>query len=250
MTREVAIKNVNLDMVVEIWSDIVCPFCYIGKKRFEAAIRNMNVSKHITIVYKSFQLDPRYHQPGGESTRGYLKRSKGLSEDQIVGMMRQVEDSARQEGLIIDLSRTIPANTKKAHCVLQQATQKGKSSALLDRLFRAHFSEGVNVEDELQLRRLAEEVGLEGALLEDVFQDDQLAYQVEQDLQQARQIGVQGVPFFVFDSQYAVSGAQPVEVFAEVLEKCMKESGVDQTGVTSDDLPPEGSTCGDHGCEI
>jgi len=235
-------------MVVEIWSDIACPFCYIGKKRFDAAIKKMNGSKRVRIVLKSFQLDPGYHQPGADSTKDYLMRSKGLSEDQTKTMMDQVEENAKQEGLVIDLNRTIPANTKKAHCLLQWASRKGRASELLDRLFRAHFSEGVNVEDELQLLRLAEEVGLESVLLQNVFHDDQLAYQIEQDLQQARKIGVKGVPFFVFDNRYAVSGAQPVEVFEEVLEKCVNESERQRVDATTTGTSAERS-CGNQGCE-
>lgn len=236
-------------MVVEIWSDLTCPFCYIGKKRFENAVRKMDGPEKMVVVHKSYLLDPQYHQPGGESMKDYLIRSKRLDAERFAVMTAQIEEMAKQEGLTIDLNRTIPANTQKAHRLLQFAAQSGKSSALLDRLYQAHFSEGVNLEDESELRRLGNEMGISEEQTDHVFQDDQLAYRVGQDVQQARHIGVQGVPFFVFDQRYAVSGAQPIEAFEEVIAKCIDESNTASAeGKKPDGM--DGTICDENGCEV
>ncbi len=210
-------------MLVEIWSDIMCPFCYIGKQHFEKALNSLSFKDKIEVLYKSYQLDPNYHNESGENTYAYLSRSKGMSTDQVKEMTGNVEQMGQKAGLIIDFSKNIPANTFMAHQLIHFANTEGKAIEITGRLFKAHFEEGLDIGKEDVLATLAEEEGLSPELTKQALHSDQFAYEVKQDINEAQQIGVRGVPFFLFDRKYALSGAQPIEVFVEVLEKSYQE---------------------------
>lgn len=207
-------------MKIEVWSDIMCPFCYIGKKNYEKALSQFSGAADIEIEWKSFQLDPEI--PEGESypsEKEYLAARKGMSATQVEGMLASVTATAAQAGVKMDFGRVIVANTLNAHRLLHFAGTKGLANDLKDRLFRAHFTDGLDVGDKEVLARLAAEVGLDAEESRAVLAGDDYAYEVAQDIQEAGNIGVRGVPFFVFNRKYAVSGAQPVEAFLQTLEK-------------------------------
>ena len=210
-------------MKIEIWSDVMCPFCYIGKRNFEKALEQFADKNHVEVIWKSFQLDPEIPEVANESYLDYLVKRKGISADQVKGMLDNVTQSARQVGLDYHFEKAIMVNSLNAHKLLQFANTKGLGDQLEERLFNAFFTEGENIADIAVLTQLGKEVGLDEKELQTAFTDDNYAYLVSQDIAEARQVGVRGVPFFAFDRKHAVSGAQPPQAFLETLEKSFSE---------------------------
>ncbi|MDO5637412.1 MAG: DsbA family oxidoreductase [Myroides sp.] len=210
-------------MKIEIWSDVMCPFCYIGKRHFEEALSKFSDKEHIDIEWKSFQLDPTMPNVAEESQEDYLVKRKGMSRDQVQGMLQNVTAMAKEAGLDFNFDQSIMVNSQKAHQLIQFAKSKGLGNEIEERLFQAYFTEGKNVADEITLTELGIEIGLDENELQVAFNDDKYLYQMKQDIQEAQNIGVRGVPFFVFDRKYGVSGAQPTEAFLETLNKSFGE---------------------------
>ena len=210
-------------MKIEIWSDVMCPFCYIGKRHFEEALSKFSDKEHIDIEWKSFQLDPTMPDVVEESQEDYLVKRKGMSRDQIQDMLQNVTAMGKEAGLDFNFDQSIMVNSQKAHQLIQFAKSKGLGNEIEERLFQAYFTEGKNVADETTLTELGKEIGLDENELQVAFNDDKYLYQMKQDIQEAQNIGVRGVPFFVFDRKYGVSGAQPTEAFLETLNKSFGE---------------------------
>lgn len=206
-------------MKIEIWSDIMCPFCYIGKRRLESALENFEYKSHVEIVWKSFLLNPDMKTDPTKSTAEYLADTKGWSLEQTHQITNQVTEMARSEGLVYNMDKTVLANAKNAHRLLQLSKTLGKGDEMKERLLKAYFTEGKNIDDFATLVSLAEEVGLEIERVETCLNSKAFAENVEQDILESRQIGVRGVPFFVLDRKFGISGAQPVEVFEDTLNK-------------------------------
>lgn len=236
-------------MKVEVWSDIVCPFCYIGKKNYEKALREFAGAAEVELEWKSFQLDPTI--PQGVSYSGqakYLSEQRGMPIEQIQSMLQSVTATAAAAGIEMNLEQSFATNTLHAHRLLHFAKSEGLGDALKDRLFRAHFTEGLDVGDRATLVQLAVDVGLDKDRSQAVLEGDQYAYEVNQDIQEAANIGVTGVPFFVFNRKYAVSGAQPAEVFLQTLEKSFTEWKESQPKPTLQVV--EGPSCSpETGCD-
>ena len=210
-------------MKVKIWSDVRCPFCYIGKKKFEAALEKFPHSEKIEIEWKSFQLDPNLETSPNTSTLDYFVQTKGVSEDQAREMFKGATQMAADVGLNFDLENTVTANSFKAHRLIQLAKSKNLGNEIEEALFKAHFENAVNIDDTQSLVEIAGSIGISSEETEKVLQGDAFAYEVKQDEMEARNIGVRGVPFFVLNDKYGVSGAQPEEVFLETLEKVWQE---------------------------
>ena len=210
-------------MKIEIWSDVMCPFCYIGKRHFEEALSKFSDKERIDIEWKSFQLDPTMPDVVEESQEDYLVKRKGMSRDQIQGMLQNVTAMGKEAGLDFNFDQSIMVNSQKAHQLIQFAKSKGLGNEIEERLFQAYFTEGKNVADQTTLTELGKEIGLDENELQVAFNDDKYLYQMKQDIQEAQNIGVRGVPFFVFDRKYGVSGAQPTEAFLETLNKSFGE---------------------------
>ena len=211
-------------MKVEVWSDIMCPFCYIGKRNYEAGLKQFAESSNIEIIWKSFQLDPTIPQEAvEENVYQYLANSKGMSYEQSVQMHDQVVATAKKAGLEYNFDKAVIANSFNAHRMIQLAKTKGLGDAAEERLFFAYFTEGKNFGHAETLVELGKDIGLTEAEVKTALTDDAYAYKVRQDIQEAQQLGVRGVPFFVFDRKYAVSGAQPPQAFLETLEKSFSE---------------------------
>jgi predicted DsbA family dithiol-disulfide isomerase len=210
-------------MKVEIWSDVVCPFCYIGKRRFEKALEGFQGKEDVEVVWRSFQLDPDLKPVPGQTLHDYLGKRKGTTTAEGKKMNDYMTGVAKEVGLTYDLDHAIINNTFLAHRLLHHAKKHGLQDAMKERLFAAYYTQGKDVGDLDTLVQLGEEVGLDGAGIREALQSEAYAQEVRQDMQEAQQIGVQGVPFFVFNSKYAVSGAQPSELFQEVLEKVSAE---------------------------
>ena len=210
-------------MKIEIWSDIACPFCYIGKRKLEKAIQKLDDPNQVELEWKSFQLNPDLVSDPSLSTLDYLSQSKGWSTEQTLQVTSQVVSMAKEEGLNFDFTQTVVANTKKAHRLLHLAKETGHQDQLKERLLKAYFCEGKNVDDIATLLQLAEEVGLNKHSAEDSILSEKYTDALEQDTYESRLIGVKGVPFFVFDRKYGISGAQPDEVFDQTLEQALQE---------------------------
>ena len=205
-------------MHIDIWSDVVCPWCYLGKRRLERALETFDHRAEVTIAHRSFQLDPSRPRHETTSRRRMLMAKYRLSEDQVNAMDQRMEQTAAADGLtyhLTDAGQT--GNTLDAHRLLHFAKAQGREDAMLDRLYRAYFSEQRSVFDTASLVTLAVDAGLDADETRRVLESDDYAPEVAADLHEARMLGVSGVPFFVIDGRYAVSGAQAVEVFTQAL---------------------------------
>ena len=201
----------------------MCPFCYIGKRHLEKALEDFPEKDQIEIVWKSFQLNPDMPESSEENVYQYLAESKGISYEQSVQMHERVEQMAKNAGLDYHFEIAKVANSFKAHRVLQLAKRSNKGDELKEALLHAYFTEGKNISDKQVLIELAEKVGMTADDVELAFNNEAFAQYVRNDIEEARQIRVQGVPFFVFDRKYAISGAQPVEHFKATLEQVLAE---------------------------
>ena len=206
-------------MQIEVFSDVVCPFCYIGKRRLEEALAGFPHSDDVTVTYRSFELDPSSPATSDLSLEQMLAQKYGQSLDQARVMNNRVSDMAATVGLDFQLQDAHPANTFRAHRLLHFAATKGLGNKLTERLMRGYFTEGVRIGDRDALLALAVEVGLEEATAAAVLDGDAFTAEVTADIELARAFGATGVPFFVFDRKYTISGAQETALFASVLDK-------------------------------
>lgn len=211
-------------MKVEIWSDFMCPFCYIGKRRFENALALFPNKDQVEVVYRSFELDPGASYEPGVSMDELLASKYGMSIEQARAANANVTQQAASVGLTYHMDRIIPANSFDAHRLVHFASQHGKMKEMTERLFYAHFTEGSNLQDRSLLADLAAEVGLKREEAEAVLEGDAYSSEVRADEAAANQLGIRGVPFFVLGGKYGVSGAQPLEVFTDALEKAYREA--------------------------
>jgi predicted DsbA family dithiol-disulfide isomerase len=202
---------------VDILSDLVCPWCYIGKRRFETALAAFPQPERFEIVHRAFQLDPTVPKGQLLRHRDVLMRKYGMSEAQVAASQARLERLAAEEGLEYHLAQSRTGNTLDAHRLVHLAGEHGTQDAVIERFYRAHFTEGRSLFDDESLSRLAEEAGLEGAA--EVLATDRFMAEVQADHREANRLGANGVPFFVFDNRYAVSGAQAADVFAEALRR-------------------------------
>lgn len=206
-------------LTVLVWSDVVCPFCYIGKRRLELALAEWPGRDRVRVTWKSFQLQPDARTDPSKNAMQSLVERKGWTMEAARAAAADVTARAKAVGLDFDFASTKVANTFDAHRLTHLADARGHGDAMVERLFRAYFTEGRNVGDHATLVALAAEVGLATDEAEQALSTDGLTAEVQRDIDEALQLGINGVPFFVFGGRYAVSGAQDVEVFLEVLRK-------------------------------
>ena len=235
-------------MQIEIWSDVVCPWCYIGKRRFEAAVERFAHGDEIEVVWRSFELDPTAPPERTGDYASRLARKYGMSHDRAMATLHHMTDVAAEEGLDFDFARTRAGNTFDAHRVLHLALERGgtaQQGALKERFLRAYFSEGEPIGDPDTLVRLAGEAGLDEAEVKDALAGDAYADHVRADEAAAEELDVTGVPFFLVDRKFAVSGAQSTEVFTRVLERAWAKAhpAIEVVGA-------DGETCGEEGCAV
>ena len=206
-------------MKVEIWSDVMCPFCYIGKRKLEKALETFAGKEFIEIDWRSYQLDPDAIEQPNTDVYDYLAQRKGLTREASIKMHEQVANTAKQEGLDYNFEKAIIANSYNAHRFIHLAKKYNLGNEAEENIFKAYFTEGKNIADEATLVVIGKEIGLKEEEIKEVLNSDKFANEVKADIEEAQNIGVRGVPFFVMDRAYAVSGAQPVEVFTETLQK-------------------------------
>jgi predicted DsbA family dithiol-disulfide isomerase len=213
-------------MRVDIWSDIVCPWCYLGKRRFERALEAFDDRADVEVVHRSFQLDPTRPKGQTQSRREMLMAKYHLSAAQMEAMDARMEQTAAAEGLEYHLgSDGVTGNTFDVHRLLHLAADRGRQDAALERFYRAYFTEGRSIFEDDSLVALAVESGLDAAEVGRVLAGDDYAAAVTADAREANALGANGVPFFVFDNRFGVSGAQATDVFAQVLARA-RESRV------------------------
>jgi protein disulfide-isomerase len=210
-------------MKVEIWSDIMCPFCYIGKRRFEAALEQFPGKDEITVEWKSFQLNPNLKSQPGKDVYDYVAEMKGQSRDWSVAMHDQLAQTAGEVGLTYNFDKAVIANSFDAHRIIQLAKKHGLGDQAEERFFHAYFTEGKDVSDPEVLQELGESIGLDKEEVAAVLRSRDLADAVNKDVYEAQQLGIRGVPFFVLDRKYGVSGAQPSEAFTQALNQAFGE---------------------------
>lgn len=211
-------------MKVEVWSDIMCPFCYIGKRNYESALGQFADRDRVEIVWKSFQLDPSIpEKTEEENVFRYLAQRKGISYEQSVQMHQGVVQTAKNAGLEYNFDKAVVANSFKAHRMIQLAKTKGLGDQAEERLFSAYFTEGKNFGNPEVLTALGKEIGLTEADVQEALTNETYAQKVKEDIQEAGRLGVNGVPFFVFDRKYAISGAQPPAAFLQALQQSFAE---------------------------
>ena len=231
-------------MQIEVFSDVVCPWCYIGKRRLEEALSTFAHADRVEVTYRSFQLDPSSPATSEQMLEQMLAERYGTSMEQARQMNQRVSDLAATVGLDFQLERARPANTFRAHRLLHFAAGRDLGNELTERLMRAYFTEGVRIGDRDALLELAVQVGLDEAEAAAVLDGDAFTSEVQADISLAQAFGATGVPFFVFDRTYAISGAQETAVFVEVLDKAWS----DANPLTVVGGP--GAVCEDDSCAV
>jgi predicted DsbA family dithiol-disulfide isomerase len=229
-------------MNVEIWSDIACPWCYIGRRRFEKALNQFEHHDQVEVIWRSFQLDPVAPREYKGTINDMLAEKKGIDHRQAEALHAHVTALAAQEGLDYRFDRVRPGNSFDAHRLLHLAAHHNLQSEMKERLQQGYFTDGLSFSDPDTLVQMAVEVGLDADETRQVLETDAYADGVYADQRRARMIGISGVPFFLFDERYAVSGAQRTELFLSALERTWADShpvielvGVDQHAGLCDD---------------
>ena len=231
-------------LTIDVWSDIACPWCYVGKRRLESALKRFAHADSVEVKWHSFELDPSAppSRHDGISHAARLAQKYGMSVPQAQARIQQLTDVAKGDGLTLAFDRVQPANTFDAHRVLHMAASKGArmQNAVKERVMRGYFTEGALVSDHAVLARLAGEAGLDGGEVAEMLASDAYAADVRADEEQARALGIQGVPFFVVGQRYALSGAQPADVVLRALNEAWSSR--------SQTIAAEGAVCGPDGC--
>lgn len=232
-------------MKIEIWSDVMCPFCYIGKRKFESALAEFEHKDNVEVIWKSFQLNPSLKTDPSKNTVQHLAETKGWTMEYTRNTIQYVMEMAQGVGLNYDFDKAVVANSFDAHRFIQFAKTMGKGDAAEERLFKAYFTEGKNTADHATLVQLGTEIGMQAEDLKKVLESNAYAQEVNKDVKEAEQIGVTGVPFFVVDRKFAVSGAQDSKTFLGALEKAWKEHA--KTSPSALDKSATGTVCTPEG---
>ena len=215
--------NNQKKMTVEVWSDVMCPFCYIGKKKLEAALAQFPNKDNIEVIWKSFQLDPDVTSTDAKDYTTFLAQKKGLSTEQVKGMFQNVTTMAADVGLTLDFNKAVVANSFDAHRLTHLAAKYGKKASAKQALFAAHFTDGKDIANHDVLLAIAIAIGLDKAETEAMLKGDLYAQEVKNEITEAAQLGINSVPFFVIDRKYGISGAQDSSTFLNALEKAFNE---------------------------
>ena len=234
-------------MQIDIWSDISCPFCYIGKRNLESGLAAFPNSDNLNITWKSFQLDPDLPEEERFSHEEYLSSKKGLAKVQVENLLDRVTQMAKGVGLDYHFDKVVTVNSYKAHRVIQMAKTKGLGDRAEELFFKAYFTDGKNIADDATLFEIGKEIGLTEADIQEALTNDLYSQKVDADMYEAQQVGVRGVPFFVFDNKYALSGAQPAEAFIQTLEKAYSEWQAKQPKNNLEIT--DGASCNVEGCD-
>ena len=232
-------------MKIEIWSDIACPWCYVGKRRFERALADFPHAEDVEVVWRSFELDSSAPQRQEGKQAELLARKYGVPLDRAEAMNANMTAEAKKEGLDFHFERVQVGNTFDAHRLIHFADAHGKRGEMVERLFRAYLTDGEALGDRDVLVRLAADIGLDTDAVRVALMGNAFADAVRADQERARMFGISGVPFFAIDEKYGVSGAQPPAALLEVLEQAWNDAGAAEVAVTA---PADG--CNDGRCTV
>lgn len=213
-------------VTVDIWSDVVCPFCFVGKKKIEKAIAELDASENVKVVWHSFQLDPSFPIGESMSTTEYLVKRKGYPADQVVVMQHQLESVGSQYGINFQFDKAKSFNTGNVHRLLQWAKKENKSDELKEQLMIAYFTEGTDLNDTSEVLSIIEKTGLDSSLAKAVLSGTDFQQEVENDVAKARELGIRGVPYFLINGTQVISGAQDDKVFVKTLKKALSNSEI------------------------
>jgi predicted DsbA family dithiol-disulfide isomerase len=230
-------------MKIEIWSDVACPWCFIGKRRFEAALANFPHRDSVEVTWRSYQLDPSLPEHFDGSELDYLSTRKGMPAQQVSQMFDHVAQQARVEGLNYRFDSVVVANSFTAHRLIHLAAAHGKQDTAKERLLSDHFEHGKNIGSREYLTSLGVDLGINPSEVDELFTTDKYADAVRFDVEEGRSLGISGVPFFVIDRKYGLSGAQPAETFSAALNQAWQE-----TNPLVLINAAEGEACGPDGC--
>ena len=231
-------------MKVNIWSDIRCPFCYVGKKKFEKALAQFPHAEEIEVTWHSFQLDPNLVTQPDTNPYDYFSKAKGIPVIQAKAMHEHAKKAGKEVGIDFNFDESKVANSFRGHLLIQLAKKKNLADAMEEALFEAQFISGKNIDDEAVLLETGKSVGLTEVEIKNALASDELAHAVAQDGLMARQLGINAVPFFVFNDKYGVSGAQQPEHFLEVLNKSFEEFSAGDKGLQ---IISQGESCDTDG---
>ncbi|GLF81687.1 MULTISPECIES: DsbA family oxidoreductase [Bacillus] len=234
-------------MKVQIWSDIACPFCYIGKKQLETALEQFPEKDQVEIEFKSFELDPHAPAQVDHDVHDMLVKKYGMSRSQAMAMNEQVKQAGKEKGIDFQFDPLVLTNTFDAHRLAQYAGQMGKGDFVMGELFQAYFTDGKHVGDRQTLLQIAEKAGLDEKEVQQVLGSEAFADHVRKDEQEARQLGINAVPFFLINDKYSVAGAQPADTFLGALETAWKEEAA-QAEKTPDNAFE--AACADGVCAV
>ncbi len=234
-------------MNIEIWSDVACPWCYVGKRRFETALAAFPHRDKVQVQWRSFQLDPDLPTKYEGTREEYLAARKGMSAHQVTEMFGHLTTQAAGEGLDFHFENVVVANTFTAHRLIHLAAAHGKQDEAKDALLRGHFEDGADIGSPEYLTGLGLELGIGAADLAELFSSEKYAEDVRHDIAEARALGISGVPFFVIDRKFGLSGAQPAETFTAALEQAWQDSQPLQMVSAARE---GGGMCGPDGCAV
>lgn len=232
---------------IQIWSDIMCPFCYIGKRRLEEALTLFEHKNSVAIEWKSFELDASFVPTPEDNLIEHLVEKYRKDSDWAQNMLDNMTQNAKTAGLDFQFKKAILANSHNAHRLLHLAKKHHLADELKESLLKAYLTDGKDLNDLNTLSELGIQTGLEASAVAQVLNSNDFSQDVKQDIQEANSIGVQGVPFFVFENKYAISGAQPTTAFLQTLEKVWQEGQFDSK-LTVLNTTAENS-CDINGCE-
>ena len=213
-------------MKVEIWSDVMCPFCYIGKRKFEKALEQFPYKDEVEVEWKSFQLDPSIETDAAKTVHQFLAERKGISPEQAKQMNDRVTGIAKEVGLTYNFDKAVMANSFDAHRFSHLAKQEGLQDQAEELLFSSYFTNGKNTADHDTLIKLGTEIGINPEKMKEMLNSEKFFEEVDADINEAQKLGISGVPFFVINRKYAVSGAQESATFLDVLNKVHEENKV------------------------
>ena len=231
-------------MKVNIWSDIRCPFCYVGKKKFEKALAQFPHAEEIEVTWHSFQLDPNLVTQPDTNPYDYFSKAKGIPVIQAKAMHEHAKKAGKEVGIDFNFDESKVANSFRGHLLIQLAKKKNLADAMEEALFEAQFISGKNIDDEAVLLETGKSVGLTEVEIKNALASDEMSHAVTQDGLMARQLGINAVPFFVFNDKYGVSGAQQPEHFLEVLNKSFEEFSTGDKGLQ---IISQGESCDTDG---
>lgn len=212
----------NKKVIIEIWSDIVCPFCFLGKKKMELAIAKLKAEDKVEIIWRSFQLDPDFPMDSSISTNEYLIQRKGYPEEQVNIMTDQLTDQGKEYGIDFQFKKARSFNTLNAHRLIQWAKNFSKSNELKEALMLNYFTEGLDLSNTENLMAVVEKVGLDLEKAKQILDSNDYNEAVEHDISLSKKLGIRGVPYFIINDETTISGAQNDNVFENILAAALK----------------------------